>query len=59
MHDVADKYDCKKYVKLEHSIQGATWNDAKAKWDLEVKDGKGRVFSDEVDIFINASGVLK
>lgn len=59
MHSVADKYDCKKYVKLQHSIQGARWNESKAKWDLEVKGPEGKVFSDEVDVFINASGVLK
>lgn len=59
MHDVAEKFDCKKYIKLQHSIQAARWNEAKAKWELEVKDGQGNIFSDDVDIFINAGGVLK
>lgn len=59
MHDVADKFDCKKYIKLQHSIQGARWNESKAKWELEVKNAEGNVFSDKVDVFINASGVLK
>ncbi|SPO06777.1 related to monooxigenase [Cephalotrichum gorgonifer] len=58
MHDVADKFDCKKYIKLQHSVQGARWNETKAKWELEVKDGQGNIISDEVDIFINAGGVL-
>lgn len=59
MHDVADKFDCKQYIKLQHSIQGAIWNETKGKWELQVKDGQGNVFSDEVDVFINAGGVLK
>ena len=59
MHDVAEKFDCSKYIKLQHSIQAAKWNETKAKWELEVKDGQGNVFSDDVDVFINAGGVLK
>lgn len=59
MHDVADKYDCNKYIKLRHSIQSATWDEANAKWVLRVQDSEGKLFSDEVDVFINAGGVLK
>ncbi|KPI35782.1 putative sterigmatocystin biosynthesis monooxygenase stcW [Cyphellophora attinorum] len=58
MHEVAAKYDCMKYVKLQHSIQGARWNESKSKWDLTVKGSDGSSFPDEVDVFINAGGVL-
>ncbi len=33
---VADKYDCMKYVKLNHQIVGAVWDDQLAKWQVEV-----------------------
>lgn len=59
MHEVVDKYDCRKYVKLQHSITRATWSDSEAKWALEVKEADGHEFVDEVDVFINAGGVLK
>lgn len=59
MHEVADKYDCKKYIKLQHSVQSATWNEGNGKWDLKIKDASGSIIGDEADVFINASGVLK
>lgn len=58
MHSVADKYDCNKYIKYQHTIKSAVWNEEKAKWKIEVEHN-GTVFTDEVDVFINAGGVLK
>lgn len=59
MHDVADKYDCNKYIKYNHSIKAAVWNESNAKWEVTVEKSDGITFVDEVDIFINAGGVLK
>ena len=59
MHDVADKYDCKKYIKCQHSIKSAIWNETKGKWELKVENEQGVIFLDEADVFINAGGVLK
>ena len=59
MHEVADKYNCKKYIKLRHTIQSAKWNESKGKWELEIKNGDGNILMDEVYVFINAGGVLK
>ncbi|KAJ5638158.1 hypothetical protein N7490_008037 [Penicillium lividum] len=58
MHDVADKYDCNKFIKYRHSIKAAVWNEDKAKWEIQVQIGDGAVFQDDVDVFINAGGVL-
>ncbi|KAK7705398.1 hypothetical protein SLS63_014143 [Diaporthe eres] len=58
MKDVERKYECAKYIKLKHSIQSATWNECKGKWQLKVRDSAGVEFSDEADVFINAGGVL-
>jgi len=59
MRSVADKYDCNKYIKYQHTIKSAVWNEDKAKWRIEVEKNDGIVFNDEVDVFINAGGVLR
>lgn len=59
MHEVVEKYDCQQYVKLEHSIEAARWSEPKSKWELTVRKPNGLTFLDEVDVFINAGGVLK
>ncbi|KAL3481293.1 hypothetical protein BJX99DRAFT_271239 [Aspergillus californicus] len=58
MHNVADQYDCHQYIKYRHTIKSAVWNEAKAKWGLQVETGDGTIIEDEVDVFINAGGVL-
>jgi cation diffusion facilitator CzcD-associated flavoprotein CzcO len=59
MHGVADKYDCNKYIKYQHTIKSAIWNEDTAKWEIQVKRADGSMLDDEVDVFINAGGVLK
>lgn len=59
MHDVCDKYDCNKYIKYKHSINGATWNESKGKWDIQVQDHNKKLIHEEADVFVNAGGVLK
>lgn len=57
--DFAKKYDLGKYIKLQHRIVGAKWDDDRAKWDVEIHDIlNNRFFKDTCDIFINAGGVL-
>ncbi|OAL46300.1 FAD/NAD(P)-binding domain-containing protein [Pyrenochaeta sp. DS3sAY3a] len=58
MHDVANKYDCNRYIKYKHSVKSAVWNEAKGKWEVDVQNGDGAIVHDEVDVFINAGGVL-
>jgi cation diffusion facilitator CzcD-associated flavoprotein CzcO len=59
MKDVEIKYDCGKYIKLEHRITSAIWQEHKGKWALKVKGADGVEFLDECDVFINAGGILK
>lgn len=59
MHGVADRYDCKKYICYQHTIKSAIWNEGRAKWELKVEKKDGSILEDEVDVFINAGGVLK
>ena len=59
MHAVAKKYDCNKYIKYQHAIKSAVWKEARGKWNIKVEKAGGSVIEDEVDVFINAGGVLK
>lgn len=56
-HDFADKYNLRKYVKLEHSIKTATWNDKNSIWDVTV-EANGKIFSDWCHVFVNCAGTL-
>ncbi|KAL3442851.1 hypothetical protein BJX65DRAFT_312463 [Aspergillus insuetus] len=58
MHGVADRYDCNRYIKYQHAIKGAVWDEEDAKWEISVQSPDGTVFQDRVDVFINAGGVL-
>ncbi|KAL3475204.1 hypothetical protein BJX99DRAFT_247726 [Aspergillus californicus] len=58
MHGVADKYACNQYIKYQHSVKSAIWNEGNAKWEIQVEKADGTVLKDEVDVFINAGGVL-
>lgn len=59
MHGVADKYDCNKFIKYQHTIKSAIWNESKGKWNIKVEKAGSVIIDDEVDVFINAGGVLK
>jgi cation diffusion facilitator CzcD-associated flavoprotein CzcO len=57
--DFAEKHQLGQYIKTEHQIVGANWDDERAKWVIEVLDIRNnRTFIDTCDIFINAGGIL-
>ncbi|KAM0266699.1 hypothetical protein ACHAPA_006621 [Fusarium lateritium] len=58
--DVAEKYDLNKYIRLNHKVVGAFWDEGAQKWHVRIQRGDNPqdVFEDEADIFVNASGVL-
>ncbi|KAH0845713.1 putative sterigmatocystin biosynthesis monooxygenase stcW [Fonsecaea pedrosoi] len=48
-----------KYCKTSHKVVGATWDDQKGIWKLQVEDlAHKRIEYHECDILINASGIL-
>ncbi|KAJ6190510.1 hypothetical protein N7519_000531 [Penicillium mononematosum] len=57
MKDVAKQYEVEKYIRLQHSVESAIWNEEKGKWELQIRNG-ATLIRDECDVFINASGVL-
>jgi cation diffusion facilitator CzcD-associated flavoprotein CzcO len=57
--DFAAKYELNKFIKLNHQVVGAWWDDASGKWDIKVEDLMAKTkFWTTCDIFINASGIL-
>ena len=61
--DVAVQHDLEKYIKFNHRIVGAKWNEKRAKWDLDIQktspeDGSVITFKDECDILINSTGLF-
>lgn len=61
MKNIEQEYDLgNKFIKLQHIIQAAEWNDESAVWNLKIKNlVTGEIFSDQAEIFINGGGVLK
>ena len=61
MKMVAEKYGSYKYIKLEHRVVGALWHEdtAKCKLQIQKEENSEDLLEDEVDVFINAGGILK
>lgn len=55
---LAVDYDLLKYVRLEHNVVSANWNDETAKWHVIVRGPDGKDVEDTCDVFVNASGFL-
>ncbi|KJA16156.1 hypothetical protein HYPSUDRAFT_322622 [Hypholoma sublateritium FD-334 SS-4] len=55
----ANKYGLDKYIKLQHQVSGAVWNDKTGQWDVDITNlENGSVIHDSCAIFISAVGVL-
>lgn len=55
-----DTFGLYKYMKLNHQVIGADWNDDEGLWYVKVRDLlSDTVFIDKGEILINGGGVLK
>ncbi|KAF2846858.1 FAD/NAD(P)-binding domain-containing protein [Plenodomus tracheiphilus IPT5] len=55
----ATAYGIAEFLHLENKVTGASWDDQRGKWIVQVKDLRtGSTFADEGEILINASGFL-
>ena len=60
LRDIVDRFDLQKYMKLNHEVTAANWDDEKGVWEVQVKDlSTGSTFIDTGEILINGSGLLK
>ena len=49
----AKKFDALKFIRFEHRITSAIWDEQTAQWSLDIEN-KGDTIHDVADIFINA-----
>ncbi|KFZ13421.1 hypothetical protein V501_03716 [Pseudogymnoascus sp. VKM F-4519 (FW-2642)] len=55
----AAKYHLNEYIRGQHQVIGACWNNETAGYDVKIRDLRGgQEFSQHCDILINASGLL-
>jgi cation diffusion facilitator CzcD-associated flavoprotein CzcO len=58
-NDFADKYTLNKFIKLNHEVVGARWDNKHSRWEVQIRDAiANEVINDSCDILINASGIL-
>ncbi|GJJ16031.1 hypothetical protein Clacol_010310 [Clathrus columnatus] len=57
LQKTASKYHVEKYVKLQHELSGAEWDEENGKWLLKLTTPDGEV-SDAVDVVLNCTGGL-
>lgn len=58
-YDFSRKYDLMKYIKLQHKVFEARWEETERAWKLKVQDlSSGQSFDDTCDVFIYACGHL-
>jgi hypothetical protein len=55
----ARKWDCMKYIKLQHKVIEAGWNEETSMSKLKIATADGTILHDQCNVLINACGVLK
>lgn len=57
--DFAKKHGLFQYIKLQHQVTGATWDNHRGGYDVQIKNSTtGATINDHCDILINAGGIL-
>ena len=56
----AKAYSVDEFVRLQHQVTRASWDDSRGKWIVEIADLQNRAsLTDEADVLINGAGFLK
>ncbi|KAH8701505.1 steroid monooxygenase [Talaromyces proteolyticus] len=56
---VADKHGLRKFIKLQHEVIHAQWDNQSGKWCVKVRNlTDGTEFDDTADVLVNASGIF-
>jgi cation diffusion facilitator CzcD-associated flavoprotein CzcO len=55
---VVMKYGVLKYIKFNHLVVAARWNDHTGLWNLEIETDEGNIIKDDCNILLNATGIL-
>jgi cation diffusion facilitator CzcD-associated flavoprotein CzcO len=56
---VAVDHDLLKYMKFEHRVVGASWNEEESRWEVRIRKPDGSEFTDTCQVLVNGCGVLK
>ncbi|KAK5043605.1 hypothetical protein LTR84_011365 [Exophiala bonariae] len=59
LNDIVEKYGLKSYMKFNHTVVSATWNNDDGLWNVRIRDSEGVDILDTCDVLINGSGHLK
>lgn len=63
LKEIVDEEDMMKYITLNTSVNGATWDEQKSKWLVklgqQVEGSPRKEWTEECDLLINGSGFLK
>jgi cation diffusion facilitator CzcD-associated flavoprotein CzcO len=59
-NDVVEKFELRKFMKLNHRVTGASWDQDTGIWNVEVSNLlTNETFVDQAEVIINGGGVLK
>lgn len=58
IQNTVEKYGLKDPIQFDTRLIKSIWNEDTGKWSLQLRQGGGKIISDEADILINASGIL-
>ncbi|KAF9057792.1 hypothetical protein BJ165DRAFT_77572 [Panaeolus papilionaceus] len=59
LSDFCHKYELGQYIKFNHQVSEAVWDQSSGEWKLSIKRREdGKIIQDRCHIFVNASGVL-
>jgi cation diffusion facilitator CzcD-associated flavoprotein CzcO len=60
LKDTVDAYGLTKYMRLEHEVRGALWDEQESVWKVSVVNLRTKeAFTDTAEILVNNCGVLK
>jgi len=58
--DTAKNFDLEKYIRLQHEVVEAVWNENEGLWSLKIRDAAtGAIFKDQCHFLVNGGGFLK
>ena len=55
---VADKYDLRRFIRFETTVEEMVWDEAKAVWRVSLRDGSGSLRQVEANAVVTAVGQL-
>ncbi|KAJ5984731.1 hypothetical protein N7481_006830 [Penicillium waksmanii] len=58
IQNTVEKYGLKDPIQFDTRLIKSIWNEDTGKWSLHLRQGGGKIISDEADVLINASGIL-